>query len=282
MAEHRRLRPGRFDDRPRPLVERKVEAGQDHRAVGQAGDRRKQFGGGGYRAGRTRRRSPGRAPVRAPASPFPCGSARCDARPGSSAARSRSTSGQCDVTISKKSSVTCHQPARLPDASSPSLAQSAPSVSISSISAARSRASQMASAADAGTVTSSSNSAATCAGRRLFHACTSGASASSRSSGAIGGATSISPASAWKARSSSSNSPSGRIAGRIVERAPSCPANTLRSSRAARRVGTKMVVSASVSGAPFQANSGTSAPLSTASANVGRNGASAGIDSTRG
>ena len=57
-------------------------------------------------------------------------------------------------------------------------------------------------------------------------ACTSGASASSRSSGAIGGASSISPASASKAASSSSNSPSGRIDGRIAERPPSRSANT--------------------------------------------------------
>ena len=39
---------------------------------------------------------------------------------------------------------------------------------------------------------------------------------------------------------------------------------------------------ASVSGARFQANSGTSVPLSTASASVGRKGAPAGIDRTRG
>ena len=197
--------------------------------------------------------------------------------------RSRSASGQCDVTISRKSSVTCHQPARLPDASSPSFFQSASSVSISSISAARSRASQMASAAEAGTVTSSSNSAATCAGKRLFQACTSGASASNRSSGAIGcGELDLACHPPRRPASSSSNSPSGRIAGRIAERPPSRSANTLRSSRAARRVGTKMVVSASVSGAPSQANSGTSVPVSTASASVGRKGASAGIDRTRG
>src|SRR5690606_371426 len=65
-------------------------------------------------------------------------------------AASASSAGQAWVTISRNSSVTCHQLARSSGTSAASRAQSAPPVSTSSISAARSRASQSASASEAG------------------------------------------------------------------------------------------------------------------------------------
>ncbi len=158
--------------------------------------------------------------------------------------RSRSSRifGQFSVTIFRKSSVTCHHPARLPVTRSASLVQSEPSVSASSIRAARSRASHRASAAEAGTTTSSWKRAATSAGSLLFHSRTSGARASRRSIAGIGGASSRAPAlsgaSASNRTSSSSNSPSGRMTGRIADLPPMRSTKTPRSARAARRVGT--------------------------------------------
>ncbi len=144
---------------------------------------------------------------------------RCVA--GLERSRSFRSSGHAAVTISRKSSVTCHQLARSPETRSPSLDQSEPSVSISSINAARSRASQIESAAEAGTTTSSSNSAATWAGSRLFQARTKGASNNRRSIAAMGGAmSSIAPPPGSNSTSSSSNSPSARIVGRMAERPP--------------------------------------------------------------
>ena len=220
MAEHRRLRPGRFD---RPTTTARRAQNRDRAAPP------RHWAGG--RSPTSSSAVAGIEPVEPAAITGPIAGARASlaasmrisalrCAAGLERSRSRSASGQCDVTISRKSSVTCHQPARLPDARSPSFFQSAPSVSISSISAARSRASQMASAADAGTVTSSSNSAATCAGRRLFQRVHQRRQRQQplqrrdrRRQLDLAGIGLRRPA------SSSSNSPSGRIAGRMVERA---------------------------------------------------------------
>ncbi len=128
-----------------------------------------------------------------------------------------STSGHWRVTMSRNSSVTCHQPASSPSTRSASRAQSAPSVSTSSMSAAKSRASHSASAAEAGTTTSSANFAATWAGRRRFQAWTSGASSSSRSNSPTGGAWSSADGPPENSATSSSNSPSGRMTGRMAD-----------------------------------------------------------------
>ena len=183
MAEHRRAWRRLVDHRPGPLVERLVEAGQHDGAVGQAGDRRQQFGGGGDGAGRTRRdhRTRRAAFAAAVAASRRISALRCAA--GLDRPRSARNSGQCSVTIARKSSVTCHQPARLPGTSSRKPRPVRRLRSRSRPSARRGRApARSASAAEAGTTISSSNSAATCAGSRLFQARTSGASCSRRSS----------------------------------------------------------------------------------------------------
>ena len=163
--------------------------------------------------------------------------ARCAA--GFERPRSASSAGQALVTISRNSSVTCHQPANSPGTIRSRADQSAFAVSTSSIRSARSRASHIASAADTGTTSSSWKRDATCAGMCLRQAWTSGASSRMRSRPAIGGAWSGAGSACESSRSrSSSNSPSGRIVGRIAERPPARSTKVLRNSRAARRVGT--------------------------------------------
>ena len=277
MAEHRGLRRRRVE-RPTTTARRAQDRGRAARPrrCGRREITDKQLGGGGNRAGRTGRdhrteRRRARQPRR-----LARGSARCDARPGWSGRARASASGQCDVTISRKSSVTCHQPARLPDDQLAEPRSSRRLRSRSRRSARRGRAPARwhrppMPARSPPPRTAPRHAPAGGSSRRAPAA----PARSSRSSGAIGGASSISPASACEGRVvlvELAERPDRRQDRRA--RRQGCSANTLRSSRAARRVGTKMVVSASVSGSPSQANSGTSAPVSTASASVGRNGAS--------
>ena len=199
---------------------------------------------------------------------------------------SASTAGQASDTIARKSSVTFHQPDRSSPTMPASLSQPVSSLSISSISRARSRASQTASAEDTGTSTSSANFARMWSGKKRFHCCTKGASSRSRSIGGIGGRRSSDSGAVppnCQSVSPCSNSPKARTVGRIAERPAVRFAKRARSSRAARRVGRKIVALASASGSLSPAEKpGTRRPSISASASAGRKGTPGGTVQTRG
>ena len=90
----------------------------------QTRNHRQQFGGGRDRAGRTGGDHRAGGGFALQPLGLERGSARCDGRPGWTAALAQHAPASASVTISRNSSVTCHQPARLPDTSSPSFAQS--------------------------------------------------------------------------------------------------------------------------------------------------------------
>ncbi len=284
MAEHGRLRRCAGQHRPRPLVERLVEAGQHDRAVGQAGDRRQQLGGGGDRAGRAGRDH------RAGAAGCACrrsasrriSALRCAA--GLDWPRAARTSGQCAVTIDRKSSVTCHQPARL---SGRQLAKLRP-VGAFGLDLVDQRGEVARQPDGVGRRSRHDHLLLEQRGDMRRQPALPGAHQRRQLQQAverrIGGARSIAPApSALEGRlvlvelaERPDRRQDRRAAGRAVRR------RRARSSRAARRVGTKMVVSASVSGSPSWRSpepAGPTAARRPASAGTATPG---GIERTRG
>ncbi len=171
-------------------------------------------------------------------------------RAGEERMSSSSRAGQKAVAIFRNSTVSCHQEAKSRTSSLTRSAQSRPSVSTASINSPSARASQTASAGLAGATSGvSAWMLRTMAGNWLRQARISRASSSSMTVPLTGGARSSSVgASASKKAPSSSVSPSGRMIGRIAARPPSRSTNSERSTRAARRVGTRIVTLDSDSG----------------------------------
>ena len=257
MAEHRRLRASPRNAPTMTLVERAVEAGQHHGAVRQAARSPTSSSAVAGIEPVEPAAITGPAPASGPAAPprRRISALRCAA--GLDRSRSARTAGQARVTISRK--FERHLPPAREAAGTRSPAWPSPRLrSRSRRSARRGRAPARSRrpprpARSPLPRTCAATWPAACASRRAPAAPAAAAARAARSA-ARDRARPDRPA--RRHASSSSNSPSGRITGRIGRRPPRRSAKTLRNSRAARRVGTKMVASASASGSPSQAKSG--------------------------